>query len=478
MCAFPLGVFPLFRSGATGSLSEGRTPDVVQPVCIGVLRLARLSSLRNLLLRGSLLPERKPDPTDGTGWMRSVCAAALCATVWLVAPMPAHAEDAPTASGGSQATPNAPAAAEDAAQKPLTLSAEAVRNEGIRCVAAMPGTLAHMLPAMARVVPDTTHTVAIHPAGSGKVLSIAVLPGQPVRKGQALLQYQNHALHIARLQETQTRTALVAALAAQKEAAEAYGRARALAGTTVSAGESQRRQAALQLARENVAARQAELGVLEHRFQEEYTSATEEHAAQDETSTLVAPFDGTVTSLTTAIAADVDPALVLITVSDTQHVWIVSDVAPQDAALLATGGVQHTLLPAQDGSEPPPALISRMETIDTGTDPATGLVRVLSRVQNNGTTLRPGMVLNSLLQTTQQASGLVIPAEAVQTLDGQDTVFSKTAEGTFRPTPVTLGMEENGQALIRSGLKAGDQVVTHGSIALKGMVVLAGMDAD
>lgn len=119
-----------------------------------------------------------------------------------------------------------------------------------------------------------------------------------------------------------------------------------------------------------------------------------------------------------------------------------------------------------------------METIDTGTDPATGLVQVLSRVQNNGTTLRPGMVLNSLLQTTQQASGLVIPAEAVQTLDGQDTVFVKTAEGTFRPTPVTLGMEENGQALIRSGLKAGDLVVTHGSIALKGMVVLAGMDAD
>ncbi|WP_231873581.1 efflux RND transporter periplasmic adaptor subunit [Acetobacter tropicalis] len=410
--------------------------------------------------------------------MRSVCAAALCATVWLVAPMPAHAEDAPTASGGSQATPNAPAAAEDAAQKPLTLSAEAVRNEGIRCVAAMPGTLAHMLPAMARVVPDTTHTVAIHPAGSGKVLSIAVLPGQPVRKGQALLQYQNHALHIARLQETQTRTALVAALAAQKEAAEAYGRARALAGTTVSAGESQRRQAALQLARENVAARQAELGVLEHRFQEEYTSATEEHAAQDETSTLVAPFDGTVTSLNAAIAADVDPALVLITVSDTQHVWIVSDVAPQDAALLATGGIQHTLLPAQDGSEPPPALISRMETIDTGTDPATGLVRVLSRVPNTNSTLRPGMVLNSLLQTTQQANGLIVPAEAVQTLDGQDTVFVRTAERTFRLTPVNVSMEENGQALVRSGLKTGDQVVAHGSIALKSMVVLAGMDAD
>lgn len=368
--------------------------------------------------------------------------------------------------------------AEETVLKPITLSENALKTENIQFAEVTFGTLSHMLPAMARVTPDTTHTVAIHPAGSGKVLSIAVLPGQSVHKGQALLEYQNHALHIARLQETQTRTALVAALAAQKEAADAYGRARALAGTTVSAGETLRRQAAWQQARENVAARQAEIGVLEHRFQEEYTSPTEEHATQDETSTLIAPFDGTVTSLTTAIAADVDPTLVLVTVSDTQHVWVVSDVAPQDAALLAAGGTQQTVLapPTQGASLPP--LISRIETVDTVADPATGLVRVLSRVQNSNNNLRPGMVLNSLLQTTQTSKGLLIPAQAVQTLNNQAVVFVKTGATVFTPTAVTVGQEENGQTLILSGLKAGDQIVTQGSIALKGMLVLSGMDAD
>ncbi|MFT9069576.1 MAG: efflux RND transporter periplasmic adaptor subunit, partial [Acetobacter orientalis] len=349
------------------------------------------------------------------------------------------------------------------------------KAEHISYTTATTGTLYRMLPTMARVQADTTHTVSIQPAGSGKVLDILVLPGQAVQQGQALLHYQNHSLHIARLQETQTRTALAATLATQQEASQAYTRGKALAGQTVSVGEMQKRLAALQQAKENVAARQAELAVLKHRFDEEYTSPTEQHATQDETSTLVAPFAGTITRLNTAIAADVDPNLPLLTLSDSQHVWLVSDIAPQEAALLAPTGQQLTTLPDGTATQP---LHTVIETIGAVADPTTGLVPVLSRVDNSQGHLRPGMVLNSLLQTTQSQSGLLVPADAVQTVNGQNVVFQTVSDTTIRPTPVETGLEENGQIVILSGLQTGARIVQHGSLALKAMMVLPAMDAE
>lgn len=357
---------------------------------------------------------------------------------------------------------------------PVQLSEKIIQATHLTYATAHTGTVAHMLPAMSRVQADATHTVTLQPAGSGKVLAIMVLPGQSVQKGQALLQYQNHSLHIARLQETQTRTALAAARATEQEATQAYARARALSGQTVSAGEAQKRLATLQQAKEAVAVHEAELAVLKHRFDEEYTSPTEIHASQDETSTLVAPFAGTITRMTTAIAADVEPTSPLLTLSDTQHVWIVSDIAPQDASLIVPAGLETTFLP--DQTHPP--LTGRIETVGTVTDPATGLVQVVSMADNTQALLRPGMVLNSLLQTTQSQTGITLPAESVQTLDGQTVVFVKTAENTVRPTPVQLGLEDGHDVVVLSGLQTGTQVVQHGSLAVKGMITLPAMDAD
>lgn len=371
----------------------------------------------------------------------------------------------------------APAMAEETSLAPLSLSAEAMRNEGLHVVPVTEGTLAHMLPAMARILPDATRTVTLHPAGDGKVLSVLVLPGERVKTGEPLLTYQNHTLHLARLQQAQTRAALAAARADQDNASAAYARARALAGTTVSVGETRRRLALLKETQNAVATHEAELGVLAHRLDEEYTSPTEKHG-EDETSTLISPVDGTVTQVTTAVAADVSPTVPLLTVSDTAHVWVVSDVPAQDAQRLVPGGRQETFLASPDDPPHTPPVLSTMTTIDPVADPATGLVRVLSRIANPTGQLRPGMMLNSLLQTDNAGTGLLVPAQAVQTLAGQTVVFVQTAPGRFLPTPVRVGMEEADRTLILSGVKKGDQVVSDGSLALKAMIVLPGMDAD
>ena len=65
------------------------------------------------------------------------------------------------------------------------------------------------------------------------------------------------------------------------------------------------------------------------------------------------------------------------------------------------------------------------------------------------------------------ADQVTVPAQAVVRHDGHAYVFLKTPQG-FVPTAVVLGDDAAGQALVRSGVKAGDVIAVQGLAALKG----------
>ncbi|MFT9386505.1 MAG: efflux RND transporter periplasmic adaptor subunit [Acetobacter sp.] len=369
------------------------------------------------------------------------------------------------------------ALADDAAPDlhPVQIAPEAVRGEGIEIVQARQGSLAPVLSVMARVMPDTTRVVAIRPAGSGKVLDIAVQPGSRVSRGSVLLHYQDHSLHTAFEQSAQLAAALTAARAARDNAAGAYQRGLALRGQTVADGEVRRRKDALAQAEATVQTLLAQQSTLSHRFEQEFTSPSEA-MGQGETSALVAPLGGVVTALDTAVTADISPAMVVATVADLSSVWVVSDVTPEDAVRLAPGGGQVTALGGA-------SIVSRIDSVDQAANLQTGLVRVISTVPNPDGALVPGMVLNATLQTRQAMRGVLVPAQAVQVLDGRNVVFVRESATVYRPVPVVVGLENGadsgGQALVLSGLQGGEPVVSHGSFALKSVLLLAGMaDAD
>ncbi|RFD18471.1 efflux RND transporter periplasmic adaptor subunit, partial [Komagataeibacter melaceti] len=315
--------------------------------------------------------------------------------------------------------------------------------------------------------------VHIHPAGSGKVLAVPVQPGMHVARGQALVRYQDHSLHVARLQAVQMRAALTAAVAAQADAAGAVQRARALAGESISMAELRRRQDALAQADASLRARQADMDTLGHRFAEEFNSPSEQDSrgTEDETSTLISPVDGMVQTIGTSVAGDVDPTMDVATVADLSHVWIISDIAPDQAARIAPGGQQVT----QVASGP---VISRIDTVDGMASPLTGLVRVISSVVNPNSALMPGMVLDATLAQRDSVAGIVVPSEAIQRIDGRSVVFVRVSVTDYRPVVVDVALDDGRQAVIRSGLKEGEPVVGHGSFALRSVIGLAGMDAD
>jgi multidrug efflux pump subunit AcrA (membrane-fusion protein) len=63
-----------------------------------------------------------------------------------------------------------------------------------------------------------------------------------------------------------------------------------------------------------------------------------------------------------------------------------------------------------------------------------------------------------------------VPRGAVTRVDGKPTVFVQAGEGRVEPRPIELGLEDDENVAVESGLKAGEQVVVRGVLALKAEV--------
>jgi membrane fusion protein, heavy metal efflux system len=62
---------------------------------------------------------------------------------------------------------------------------------------------------------------------------------------------------------------------------------------------------------------------------------------------------------------------------------------------------------------------------------------------------------------------VVVPTSAVQQMDGGPVVFVRTAGGTYHRRPIDHGTEVDGLVEIRSGVRAGEEVVVAGAFLLK-----------
>ncbi|GBR04610.1 RND family efflux transporter MFP subunit [Acetobacter oeni LMG 21952] len=354
----------------------------------------------------------------------------------------------------------------------VVMGEAAQKNAALVISIAKSGTLTKNLDAMGTVTAEAGHVVRIHPAGSGKVLSVVVVPGQHVRRGEALLTYQDHSLHLVRLEMTRAQAALATAQAACQNASSAYRRGHELEGTTVAAGETKRRLAVFQAAKDDVIARQADVDTLKHQLEEEYNSVTESDKAQtdplDETSSIIAPTTAEIQSVSVGVADDISPVTELMRLTDMSSVWIVSDILPQDATQVVQGGEQTTELASDAGTT---LLRSKITSVGDMADPATGLVRVISTVPNPDGSLHPGMFLNTHLPVHEKTTGIIVPENAVTEINGVSIVFVPVGPNQFQPREVHIGAASDGQSVITTGLSTGEKIVTHGAFALKAVML-------
>src|SRR5690606_35483336 len=77
-----------------------------------------------------------------------------------------------------------------------------------------------------------------------------------------------------------------------------------------------------------------------------------------------------------------------------------------------------------------------------------------------GGRLKPGMYATVTLYGPLAEAAVLVPADAVIRSGAGAVVVVAEGEGRFRPQPVTLGEEADGQVQVLDGLTAGDRVVT------------------
>ena len=98
-------------------------------------------------------------------------------------------------------------------------------------------------------------------------------------------------------------------------------------------------------------------------------------------------------------------------------------------------------------------------------DSGSGTFRVICAFDGGGV-LQPGMFGRIRIDYDQRADALVVPRMALLEDEGEPAVFA-VRDGKAVRVPVKLGYIDGEWAEIRSGLKAGDQVVTAGKVALR-----------
>lgn len=170
---------------------------------------------------------------------------------------------------------------------------------------------------------------------------------------------------------------------------------------------------------------------------------------------------GRITKVSTSLGAYVLAGTELFRVADPSRIQINAAILPADARRIQPGDTATLELP---GGE------TRTATVRSATpslDPESRTATVVLVPDGVGG-LTPGQGLRVRIKPrgAPVGSGVALPDEAVQTVEGRDVVFVRTSKG-FRATPVTIGQRGAGRIEIVAGIKPGAVVATKGAFLLK-----------
>ena len=153
-------------------------------------------------------------------------------------------------------------------------------------------------------------------------------------------------------------------------------------------------------------------------------------------------------------------------VADPESLWLIASFPERALPQLRVGQRVNIRVQAYPNRLFPGRIVRLGDTLDKET--RTLKVRIAVNAQKS---LKPEMYASVLLAHAQDRA-LVVPASAVQDLDGRSTVFVETQPGRFEPRAVTSEIL-GGDAVIRDGLREGERVAAQGSYFLKGRLVQA-----
>ncbi|HEU0195835.1 MAG TPA: efflux RND transporter periplasmic adaptor subunit [Nevskiaceae bacterium] len=277
---------------------------------------------------------------------------------------------------------------------------------------------------------------------AGNVTHIAFTSGAHVRKGQLLV----------RLNDSNQRAALHSDQAKLQLARATLARAQKLYAAHATS------QLELQTAQANAGTASA---------------AVENDRATLAKLNILAPFSGVLGIRAVSLGQYVSPGTAIVSLQSYHPLYLNFSLPQSQLSHIAVGrGVGFTV-----SSYPGHTFTGKVTSIGSRIDPTTRNIDVQATLDNHAGKLRPGMFGNVTLNAGAELHGVAVPDTAITYSTFGDSVFVVMGVGSKHMSVhqqiVQVADERSAQALLASGVKAGDTVVTVGQNKLRsGMPVV------
>jgi membrane fusion protein, heavy metal efflux system len=288
---------------------------------------------------------------------------------------------------------------------------------------------------------------------AGRLVQVDALFGQQVAQGQVLAEINSPDLGQAQL-------AFLRANSQQQLLTRAVERAQLLlSADVIGSAELQRRQSELTVA---IAEKRAAGDQLRALGMTSKRIATLQKTGHIQASAPIsAPLSGTVIERKVAQGQVVSPSDVLFLISDLSTLWAQAELPEQDAQFVKLDQKVEVEIPALDNRR----IAGKVAYVADVVNPETRTVRVGVVLDNPQRMLKPSMLITMLIEgrsTVQQ----VVPNSAVVRENDRDHIFVTAAGGQFKLTPVSLGLERDGQRALLTPLPDKVAIVTDGAFHL------------
>lgn len=397
-----------------------------------------------------------------TGARAAAHACALAAGALLVL---GACSPTPEAAAGS--APETAAGVADTA----VLSAESMQLAGFTTARVQQAEWRETWRVPGRLALDAASTEPIGSIVEGRVVRVYAMPGDRVRAGQVLVAIHSHEMMDARAAHARARAELTRAEAALGVADGAAARGeRLLALKALSTAEMERLRAAAVDARAMRDAAAAELTRAEEFLEHLLGDGPVREDLDPHWVLIRAPLDGLV------VTRDVQPGNVvlvgapLLTVSRTSALTLVMQVPDVAAAATRVGAPVSFSVNAYPGER----FTARVTRVFPALDTLTRTVEVHASVADHRGRLRAEMFVNAELSGAAAGQVLVVPAGAVQSLDGDTVVIAMEPLGEatkLAAVRVRVGRRNTALAELVAGIDTGRTVIVGGAAVAKAEIL-------
>ncbi len=290
---------------------------------------------------------------------------------------------------------------------------------------------------------------------SGRVVRVTANEGEPVRRGQVLLELES--LEFANL----------AAEYLQARAEETYRRSQVERLATLVEKKISPR-AALDKAQADLARAGAAVSAAYARLRAlNITEAQLEAWTAGETTRPVLPIHAPISGIIDAhdidLGQSVEAYAPMMSILNPAEVLIKGFVSPEDAPLLRPGD------PVWIGGQPFESedLRAAVTTINPALDPANKSVTVNIRAKTRGGWPKPGQSVRLTIRIGSDTPAIKIPLSAVVYEGEQAIVFVRKDETTYERRPITVSRITSDEVIVAGGLREGESIAVSQLFGLK-----------